>query len=72
MSTDSAANFRAMDALLRAGRRLGSTTPRTEVPGWVVVRVDNPWHAEDWRRKQMTGRPGWLFDAASMREIAGR
>jgi hypothetical protein len=45
---------------------------RTEVPGRVVVRIDNPWHAEDWRQRQMIARAGWLFDAVSTNENAAR
>ena len=44
----------------------------TEVPGRVVVRVDNPWQAADWRRRQMIERRGWLVDAVSAHEIAAR
>ena len=45
---------------------------RTEVPGRIVVRIDNPWHAEDWRQRQMVAHSGWLFDAVSTNEIAAR
>lgn len=47
------------------------TTP-SEVPPRVVIRIDNPWHAEDWRQREMIGHPGWLFDAVSVYEIAAR
>jgi hypothetical protein len=71
MSPDSASNLRALESFL-PNERTAESMPLTEVPGRVVVRVDNPWHAEDWRRKQMVGRPGWLFDALSVREVAAR
>lgn len=47
------------------------SAPVTEVPARVVIRIDNPWHAEDWRQRQMS-RQGWLFDAVSINEVAAR
>jgi hypothetical protein len=44
----------------------------SEVPGRAVVRIDNPWQAEDWRRRQMLARTGWLFDAVSTHSTAAR
>jgi len=44
----------------------------SEVPGRAVLRIDNPWHAEDWRRRQMLDRKGWLFDAISTHSTAAR
>jgi hypothetical protein len=44
----------------------------SEVPGRAVVRIDNPWQAEDWRRRQMLVRRGWLFDAVSTHSTAAR
>jgi hypothetical protein len=46
----------------------------SEVPGRVVVRIDNPWHADDWRRRQSNERiaGGWLFDALSATTAAAR
>lgn len=75
MSDDSATNLRAMEAFMAATGDLGfegGTASTREVPNRVLVRVDNPWHAEDWRRRQMTSRPGWLFDAVSVHEMAAR
>jgi len=61
----------------RAPRQQSGLEPRgfatrTEIPGRVVVRIDNPWHAEDWRQRQMTARADWLFDAISINEVAAR
>lgn len=72
MSPDSAANLRAMGAFLDANDRHAATDRRSEIPGRIVVRVDNPWHAEDWRRQQMSSRPEWLFDAVSTVETSAR
>jgi hypothetical protein len=72
LSPDSAANLRAADSFLNGHERFSARARNTEIPGRVVVRVDNPWHAEDWRRKQMISRPDWLFDAVSVLEIAAR
>ena len=72
MSPDSSANIKALAAFLDAHDRFAAGSRRTEVPGRVAIRVDNPWHADDWRRQRMIGRPGWLFDALSEREIAAR
>lgn len=72
LSPDSAANLRAAESFLNGHERFSSRTRNTEIPGRVIVRVDNPWHAEDWRRKQMISRPDWLFDAVSVLEIAAR
>jgi hypothetical protein len=71
MSGDTVSNLQALKIFLPEGV---TAKPRvaTEVPGRVVVRVDNPWHAEDWRRQQMVGNPGWLFDAVSVLEMAAR
>lgn len=44
----------------------------SEVPGRAVIRIDNPWHAEEWRRRQMLDRRGWLFDAVSTHSTAAR
>jgi len=71
MSPDSASNLAALKSFLPDATR-ESTPATTEVPARVVIRVDNPWHAEDWRRQQMIGKPGWLFDALSVREMAAR
>ena len=71
MSSDTPSNLRALESFLPA-QGTSALRASTEVPGRVVVRVDNPWHAEDWRRRQMVGRPGWLFDALSVREVAAR
>jgi hypothetical protein len=68
LSPESAQNVRVLGTFLSANT-VGATC---ELPGRVVVRVDNPWHAEDWRRKQMTAHPGWLFDAISARAVAAR
>jgi len=72
MSPDSSANLKALDAFLGAHERSTAAAHRTEVPGRVVIRVENPWHADDWRRQRMIDNPGWLFDALSEREIAAR
>lgn len=72
LSADGSGNLRAMDRFLAALDESDASESRSEVPPRVVVRVDNPWHAEDWRRKQMIGRSGWLFDAVSLRELAAR
>lgn len=72
MSPDSTANLKALDAFLDAHQRYAGARRRTEVPGKVVIRVENPWHADDWRRQRMIDNPGWLFDALSEREIAAR
>lgn len=73
LSPDSAANVHAMEAFLGdGGGRAARARGRSEVPGRVVLRVDNPWHAEDWRRTQMIGNPGWLFDAVSVHELTAR
>lgn len=71
MSPDAVSNLRALDVFLSSGRP-PKATPASEAPGRVLVRVDDPWHAEDWRRQQMIGNPGWLFDALSVREVAAR
>jgi hypothetical protein len=65
-----ASGWRAPKRLSGLSSRAGLA--RTEVPGRVVVRVDNPWHAEDWRRRQMIARTGWLFEAVSTNQIAAR
>lgn len=72
MSPDSSANIKALDAFLDAHQRYSGARRRTEVPGRVAIRVENPWHADDWRRQRMIDNPGWLFDALSEREIAAR
>ena len=72
MSPDSSANLKALNAFLDAHNRFAAGGRGTEVPGRVVVRVENPWHADDWRRQRMIDNPGWLFDALSEREIAAR
>lgn len=72
MSPDSSANLTALEAFLSAHQRYSAGRTTTEVPGRVAIRVENPWHADDWRRQRMVDNPGWLFDALSEREIAAR
>ncbi|WP_332601822.1 RyR domain-containing protein [Arthrobacter sp. S2(2024)] len=69
MHSDSARNLKAKDHFLAASMISGRTT---EVPGRLVVRIDNPWHAEDWRHTAMTTVCGWLLDAVSCHELAAR
>ncbi|WP_229230967.1 RyR domain-containing protein [Sinomonas cyclohexanicum] len=69
MYTDNALNLRAMDHFLAAS---SFTDHTSEIPGRLVVRIDNSWHAEDWRRTAMTTSEGWLLDAVSCHELAAR
>jgi hypothetical protein len=69
MHADSARNLKAKDHFLAASM---FREHNTEVPGRLVVRIDNPWHAEDWRHTALTTAYGWLLDAVSCYEIAAR
>jgi RyR domain len=70
MSDDASFNLRAMENILGA---VGTQSPKSStVPGRLVVRIDNPWQAEDWRRREIPAYADWLVDAASTYEIAAR
>lgn len=68
LRADGAANLRAMEAL-RTAIRVSPMAPG--VPPRLLVRIDDPWHAEDWRRMMSRG-DGWLVDAVSAAECAAR
>lgn len=69
LHADGAANLRAMEAL-RTAIRVSPTAP--VVPPRLLVSIDDPWHAEDWRRRMMSRGDGWLVDAVSAAECAAR
>lgn len=69
LHADAAANLRAMD-VFRSAIRVSPTAPT--VPPRLLVRLDDPWHAEDWRRRVMSRNDGWLVDAVSAAEGVAR
>jgi len=69
LSDDSAANLRTMSLFLAT---LPESPRPSEVPARIVVRIDNPWIAENWRRTHLAAHPGWLVEATSTYEVAAR
>ena len=37
-----------------------------------VLRIDDPWQAEHWRRTHLTAESGWLVDAIGLYEVTAR
>ncbi|SFK33630.1 RyR domain-containing protein [Cellulomonas sp. KH9] len=49
----------------------GAPRLTTQTPGRLVVRFDDPWQAEDWRRRHLAiDEQGWLTDAVSAVELS--
>jgi len=69
MSGDIARTLRTMNLVGELLSRLPENAERT---GRLIVRMDNPWQAEPWRRQHMVSYPGWLTDAISALELAAR
>lgn len=69
LSDDTAANLRVADVLTDAIE--GAHKHPSEGPGRMVVRIDDPWQAEDWRREHLGLDPRrWLHDAVSVHGAA--
>jgi hypothetical protein len=69
LGPDAADNLRALEILRTAFR---DPVSRPGFPSRAAVRIDDPWHADDWRRRHMAGDPDWLVDAVSAVEGAAR
>jgi hypothetical protein len=69
LSDDTTANLRVADVLAEAIE--GARHHSAEGPGRMVVRIDDPWQAEDWRHEHLGLGPGrWLHDAVSVHGAA--
>lgn len=64
LDASASANIAAVEAVREA---VGAEGPRRE-PVRVLVRIDDPWQAEEWRRGVDAGE-GWLCDAIGAHEV---
>lgn len=69
LAPDAAANL----AILRSVETI--TASLADAPGAplrALVRIDDPWQAEDWRRRRIAAAPPWIYDAIGVHEVAAR
>lgn len=70
IASDAGTNLARLDGLRRffAGRLTTADGPQPRA----VVRIDDHWQAEDWRRAQLADHLGWVSDAYSCYAVTAR
>lgn len=69
LAPDAAANL----AVLRTVETItASAAGAGGPPIRALVRIDDPWQAEDWRRRRIAAAPPWIYDAIGVHEVAAR
>lgn len=65
---DATRNVAVFDAL----RPLAATASSRRLSPRAVIRIDDPWQAEHWRRAHVTVEPDWIVDAVGSHEVTAR
>lgn len=70
LSPDTSVNL----AALRTVEAIVATAGIEEdaAPLRAVVRIDDPWQAEDWRRRKIAASGPWVYDAIGVEEVLAR